>query len=111
MLEIRGPAALLLLDKFARKLGVLVQQSAHQTRSWLGLSLHCVSYLLHRKKRYFAARNLVLRTASFQLFTMGHFFKAMCGEGWFSLREYFELFSRRHRLQIAGQWRFRLRDK
>lgn len=35
------------------------------------------------------------------IFTMGHFLKAVCGEGWCSFREYGELFSARQRLQIA----------
>ena len=35
------------------------------------------------------------------LFSMGHFFKAVYAEAWFSPREYAELFSTRHRLQIG----------
>lgn len=35
------------------------------------------------------------------VFTMGHFFKAMYAEAWFSPREYFHLFASRHRLQIG----------
>jgi proteasome accessory factor A len=35
------------------------------------------------------------------IFTMGHFFKTMYAEAWFSPREYFSLFSRCHRVQIG----------
>ena len=35
------------------------------------------------------------------LFTMGHFFKAMCAESWLSPRDYLQLFQRRQRLQIG----------
>ncbi len=35
------------------------------------------------------------------VYTMGHFFKALCAETLFSLRHYFSLFSSRQRLQIA----------
>jgi proteasome accessory factor A len=35
------------------------------------------------------------------IFTMGHFFKAVYAESWFSPREYWSLFANRQRLQIA----------
>lgn len=35
------------------------------------------------------------------IFSMGHFFKAVYAESWFAPREYLDLFSQRHRLQIG----------
>ena len=35
------------------------------------------------------------------MFTMGHFFKAMCAESWLSPRDYLQLFQRHQRLQIG----------
>lgn len=35
------------------------------------------------------------------LFSVGHFFKALCAESWLSPRDYFELFGDRQRLQIC----------
>lgn len=35
------------------------------------------------------------------IFTMGHFFKAICAESWMSPRAFFRLFRRRQRLQIG----------
>lgn len=35
------------------------------------------------------------------IFSMGHFFKAIYAESWFSPREYLELFKQQHRLQIG----------
>ncbi len=35
------------------------------------------------------------------IFTMGHFFKAMCAESWLSPRDFFQLFKQHQRLQIG----------
>lgn len=60
------------------------------------------SFLLADKA---TAINCVLGLGGFlsdrPLFTMGHFFKAMCAESWLSPRDYIELFHRHQRLQIG----------